>query len=152
MPEFPRSWGQTPIWLGKLDYSTKRLTIGQTMCIFNRMVEQTAVKEQHLSRVLKAVGDATRRSLLTTVVQQGPTRVTDLARAYAMSLNAVSKHIKVLEAAGLVTRQKNGRIHLIAANMTPLNEVEAWFKTLRSIWALRLEKLETILTEEQANE
>ena len=104
--------------------------------------------DDRLSAVLKAVGDATRRSILTSLVQEGPTRVTDLAAYYAMSLNAVSKHIKVLESAGLVTRVTRGRTHWISANMEPLEQVDAWFGQLRSIWELRLERLGDALSED----
>jgi DNA-binding transcriptional ArsR family regulator len=104
--------------------------------------------EKALSDVLKAVSDSTRRSLLTQLVQQGPTRVTDLASFYDMSLNAISKHIKVLEKAGLVTRTTTGRIHWIEANLGPVEKVDLWFAQLRSIWALSLEKLESVLEEE----
>ncbi|MEM7563768.1 MAG: metalloregulator ArsR/SmtB family transcription factor, partial [Pseudomonadota bacterium] len=80
------------------------------------MVEQ--VKEEKLSRLLKAVSDTTRRALLTQLCQQGATRVTDLATHYDMSLNAISKHIKVLETAGLVKRTTIGRTHLIEADLS----------------------------------
>ena len=98
-------------------------------------------KADHLSEILKAAGDPTRRSLLTTLAQEGPTRVTDLAERYDLSLNAVSKHIKVLERAGLVTRRTLGRTHLIEIHLDPLHATDAWFKDLRSIWELRLERL-----------
>jgi DNA-binding transcriptional ArsR family regulator len=111
-----------------------------------QMTEQT--NEQQLSEILKAVSDITRRSLLTSVVQEGPIRVTDLANQYDISLNAVSKHIKVLESAGLVTRKTVGRVHLIEANLGPVTEIDNWFEQLRSIWDLRLSHLEKILLEE----
>ena len=101
-----------------------------------------------LSGVLKAVSDSTRRSLLTQLVQQGPTRVTDLASFYDMSLNAISKHIKVLEKAGLVTRRNAGRVHWIEANLEPVEKVDQWFSQLRSFWAISLDKLEDLLTKE----
>ena len=100
---------------------------------------------KHLSELLKAVSDTTRRSLLTQLVQQGPCRVTDLADYYDMSLNAVSKHIKVLEKAGLVNRNPVGRTHWIEANVQRMSLVENWLKELKSIWELRLEKLDDIL-------
>ena len=65
------------------------------MDILNHMVEYEDNKM--LSELLKAISDSTRRSLLTRLCQQGPGRVTDLAKVYDMSLNAMSKHIKVLE-------------------------------------------------------
>lgn len=104
--------------------------------------------EQRLSDILKAASDPTRRSLLTTLVQQGPSRVTDLAGHYDMSLNSVSKHIKVLETAGLVTRTTQGRVHMIEANLEPISEIDRWFKSLKSIWEIRLEKLDVLLSEE----
>lgn len=108
--------------------------------------------EQKLSVILKAASDPTRRSLLTTLVQQGPSRVTELAQHYDMSLNSISKHIKVLEAATLVTRKTIGRVHLIQAQLEPINEIDNWFKNLRSIWDLRLDDLETILNKEHCDD
>ena len=102
--------------------------------------------EKALSEILKAVSDTTRRSLLTQLIQQGPTRVTDLARFYDMSLNAISKHIKVLEKAGLVSRKMLGRVHWIEAKLDPVERVEQWFAQLKSIWALRLDKLDEVLS------
>lgn len=114
------------------------------------MVEQ--LDEQRLTDILKASSDPTRRSILTTLVQQGPTRVTELAAHYDMSLNSVSKHIKVLETAGLVTRKTQGRVHLIEANLGPITEIDHWFQKLKSIWELRLDKLETLLTTGEKND
>jgi len=116
--------------------------------IFNHMVERTHKDEQQLSRILKVTSNVTRRSILTTLVQQGPTRVTDLAEHYAMSLNAVSKHIKVLESAGLVSRRRLGREHLIEANLEPVRVIDEWFQELRSIWEIRLENLDHLLAKE----
>ena len=103
--------------------------------------------ESRLSGLLKALCDTTRRSLLTRLCQQGPTRVTDLAHHYAMSLNAISKHIKVLEAAGLVKRTTLGRVHLIEADLERVEELSEWFASLRSIWLLSLDKLDTTLND-----
>jgi DNA-binding transcriptional ArsR family regulator len=97
-----------------------------------------------LTEILKAVSDTTRRSLLTQLCQQGTSRVTDLANHYEMSLNAISKHIKVLEKAGLVARRTIGRTHWIEPKIERVRWVENWFKELKSIWALRLEKLDEI--------
>lgn len=113
------------------------------MNILNRMVEYK--QEQKLSELLKAVSDTTRRSLLTRLCQQGTSRVTDLANYYDMSLNAVSKHIKILEKAGLVSRKTIGRAHWIEAELKQARVVEDWFEELKSIWELRLEKLDEIL-------
>jgi len=101
--------------------------------------------DKMLTEIFKAVSDATRRSLLTQLCQQGTSRVTDLADRYDMSLNAISKHIKVLEKAGLVARRTIGRTHWIEPKIKHVRWAEKWFKELKSIWELRLEKLDEIL-------
>lgn len=111
--------------------------------ILNRMVEYH--EGNILTDLLKAVSDTTRRSLLTQICQQGPSRVTDLANYYDMSLNAISKHIKVLEKAGLVTRKTVGRTHWIKANLEQVSLIDNWLNELKSIWELRLDKLDEIL-------
>lgn len=103
------------------------------------------MQEEKLSRLLKAVSDSTRRALLTQLCQQGATRVTDLAGHYDMSLNAISKHIKVLEQAGLVKRTTLGRVHLIEAELGQVEQMSVWFASLKSIWMLSLEKLDDVL-------
>jgi len=111
--------------------------------IFNYMVEYK--NDKILTEILKAVSDTTRRSLLTELCQQGASRVTDLADHYNMSLNAISKHIKVLERAGLVTRKTIGRTHWIEPRLERVRLAENWFRELKSIWELRLEKLDEIM-------
>lgn len=110
------------------------------------MVERES--ENCLSEVLKAASDPNRRAILTLLVQHGPTRVTDLADHFDISLAAVSKHIKVLEGAGLVSRRTAWREHLIEAQLDRLSEIDRWFRDLRSIWDMRLEALETLLNKE----
>ena len=105
-----------------------------------------------LSRILKAAGDTTRRKILTLLVQEGTLRVTALAAHFDMSLNSVSKHIKVLEEAGLVTRRTIGREHFIAAELQPLRFTEAWFGQLKSIWELRLAALENVLLSKEKDD
>lgn len=110
------------------------------------MVERESDKE--LTAILKATSDPTRRAILTLLAQHGPTRVTDLARRFDMSLNSVSKHIKTLETAHLVGRRTEWREHLIELKPERIGLIDQWFKDLRSIWELRLETLETLVTEE----
>lgn len=110
------------------------------------MVERES--DSRLSEILKAASDPTRRAILTLLVQHGAMRVTDLAAEFDTSLNAVSKHIKVLEQAGLVSRRTSWREHLIEARMEPLAQVDRWFRDLRLIWDMRLEALETLLAKE----
>lgn len=114
------------------------------------MVEQQ--KEQRLSEILKAASDPTRRAILTLLVQQGAMRVTDLSACFEMSLNSVSKHIKVLEKADLVKRRTNWREHLIEANLEPVREIDAWFSQLRSVWDMRLEALDLAIQKDNEND
>ncbi|MCP4332638.1 MAG: winged helix-turn-helix transcriptional regulator [Gammaproteobacteria bacterium] len=88
------------------------------------MVELT--NNEKLSLLLKAVSNDTRCALLRQLCQQGANRVTDLANHYDMSLNAMSKHIKVLEGAGLVTREMRGRTHWIEADLSQVDQMFAW--------------------------
>jgi DNA-binding transcriptional ArsR family regulator len=100
---------------------------------------------EKLTTLLKAVSDPTRRALLTQLCQQGAGRVTDLANHYDMSLNAISKHIKVLETAGLVKRELLGRSHWIKADLGQTEVMTDWFDSLKSMWTLSLDKLDNVL-------
>lgn len=114
------------------------------------MVERESNSE--LTIILKAASDPTRRAILTLLAQHGPMRVTDLARHFKMSLNSVSKHIKTLESASLVSRRTEWREHLIELEAARLSLVDQWFHDLRSIWALRLEKLDDLVIKENEND
>lgn len=114
------------------------------------MVEREA--PEPLNDVLKAAGDPTRRAILTLLAQNGPTRVTEIADRFSQSLNAISRHIMVLEKAQLVRRRTVWRTHYIEIDLAPLVEVDKWFAGLRSIWALRLEALETAFQQESNDE
>ncbi len=107
---------------------------------------------ERLTNILKAASDPTRRRLLTLLVQHDVMRVTDLAKQFDMSLNSVSKHIKVLESAGLVSRTTSWREHLIKPNLEPITEIDRWFSQLRSIWDMRLEALDELITKDQDDE
>lgn len=114
------------------------------------MVERD--RDEHLSEILKAASDPTRRAILTLLVQNGPMRVTDLAGHFDISLNAVSKHIMVLENAALVRRRKEWREHLIEADLGPIREIDRWFAGLRLIWDMRLEALDRIFKKEKEDD
>lgn len=103
-----------------------------------------------LTKVLKAASDPTRRELMTLLAQNGPMRVTDLAGHFDMSLNSVSKHLKVLEGAGLIKRRTEWRDHILELDLDRLRLVDSWFSELRSIWDLRLDALENLLTKGKA--
>lgn len=93
-----------------------------------------AAHEDRLDRLFGALSDRTRRALLARLAQ-GPARVTELAAPHAVSLNAVSKHLKVLEAAGLVARTVDGRVHTCALDADALRTADAWLGFYRRFWS-----------------
>jgi len=93
-----------------------------------------------LSGAFQALGDPTRLSLVERL-SQGPRRVTELAEPFAMSLNAVSKHLKVLERAGLVKRTRQGREHILELEPEPLQAVSRWASEQERFWRGKLDRL-----------
>ncbi|MBB4637005.1 ArsR/SmtB family transcription factor [Longimicrobium terrae] len=110
-----------------------------------------APQSQPLDDTLMAIADPTRRAILQRLAG-GEARVTDLARPFAMSLNAISKHIRVLERARLVRRRRSGREHLLSLDPAPLDEAAAWIETHRTRWSAQLHALDAILQAEDAAE
>jgi DNA-binding transcriptional ArsR family regulator len=96
--------------------------------------------QNQLDDVFHALSDRTRRSLLARLAR-GPAMVTELAAPFAMSLPAVSKHVRVLEAARLVVREVDGRVHRVSLAPGPLREVERWVEHYRSFWEETLDAL-----------
>ena len=101
-----------------------------------------------LDRTMVALADPTRRAILRRLAQ-GEARVTELARPFAMSLNSVSKHIRMLESARLVRRRRRGREHLLSFNPEPLDEAVAWIEAQRAFWIARFDALERALRKPQ---
>jgi DNA-binding transcriptional ArsR family regulator len=91
--------------------------------------------------VWSALSDPTRRAIVERLTR-GPTRITDIAAPFDVSFNAVSKHIKVLEAARLVRRTRRGREHTLELDPTPLREVARWASEMERFWSARLDRME----------
>ena len=98
----------------------------------------------HLDDTLIALADPTRRAIIDRL-RRGPARVTDIARPFRISLNSVSKHIRILERAELVKRRVTGREHVLSFNPVPLDAAEAWIQAHRAFWTAQLDDLETRL-------
>jgi DNA-binding transcriptional ArsR family regulator len=94
-----------------------------------------------LDKTLSALADPTRRAIVQRLMQ-GEARVTEVAKPFAMSLNAVSKHIQILERAQLVRRRRAGREHFLSFNHEPMDAAAAWIDRQRSLWTTRLDALE----------
>jgi DNA-binding transcriptional ArsR family regulator len=105
----------------------------------------------NLDQTMMALADPTRRAILKHLSQK-EARVTEIAQPFDMSLNAVSKHILILERARLVNRRRQGREHFLSANPEPLNEAADWIDEYRHTWEERLDRLGNYLKELQANE
>jgi DNA-binding transcriptional ArsR family regulator len=104
-----------------------------------------------LDQVYGAIADPTRRRILG-ILAEGETNVGSLADRFPISLNGVSKHVKVLEQAGLVKRSVQGREHRLRLNAKPLQEASLWLEHYRTFWDDRLESLEAFLVKKATPE
>src|ERR1700752_1414137 len=102
-----------------------------------------------LDDTLIALADETRRDIVRRL-SAGEARVTEVAAPYPISLNTVSKHIRILERAGLVRRQVSGRVHYLSLEPRPLNELTEWMVKSRDFWSGRLDALEAALRADDA--
>ena len=100
-----------------------------------------------LDHTMLALADPTRRAILQRLAG-GEARVTDVAAPFSISLNSVSKHIRLLERAHLVRRRVAGREHFLRLNLRPLDEAAAWIERTRAFWSTKLDALEAALAAE----
>ena len=100
--------------------------------------------QQALDSTFAALSHATRRGILARLAM-GEASVTELAQPYDMSLPAVSKHLRVLESAGLVARSKNGRVHRCRLEAAPMKSAAAWIEYYRQFWETQLDSLQRYL-------
>jgi DNA-binding transcriptional ArsR family regulator len=102
-----------------------------------------------LDDTLIALADDTRRGILKRLAS-GEARVTEVAAPFPISLNSISKHIRILERAGLVHRRVAGRDHFLSLDPAPLDAAAAWMQRERAAWTARLDRLEAALRAEDA--
>jgi DNA-binding transcriptional ArsR family regulator len=105
----------------------------------------------HLSTTFAALADPTRRAILARLAS-GACSVTELARPFDMSMPAVSKHLRVLERAGLIARGRDAQRRPCRIQAAPLKDVAAWAEKYRHIWERRFDRLDAYLHELQAKE
>jgi DNA-binding transcriptional ArsR family regulator len=103
--------------------------------------------QNDLSRTFAALADPTRRRILAHLAR-GSRRVTHLARPHNMSLPAVSKHLRVLEKAGLLRRRRSGRVHEMELDAKPLQQAAHWVEEYRKFWEGSLDRLAAFLERE----
>ena len=116
--------------------------------IVNHMVK---CSPRLLSRTFAALADPTRRRILEQLAG-GDRCVTDLAKPHRMSLPAVSKHLRVLESAGLVRRRRCGRVHSLKLEARPMEQAQAWIEEYRKFWEASFDRLDEYLRQLQTNE
>lgn len=99
-----------------------------------------------LDRTFHALGDPTRRRMIAALAEKGPRTASELGEPFDISQPSVSKHISVLEKAGLVDRSIEGRTHRFQLNCTPLEEADSWIARHRQFWQGSLAQLDTLIT------
>lgn len=100
--------------------------------------------QDHLTSTFAALADPTRRAMLARLLS-GPATVTELAEPFALALPTVSRHLKVLEAAGLITREKSAQFRPCRLNAAPLEEADTWLATYREFFSERFDALDAQL-------
>jgi len=105
----------------------------------------------HLSTTFAALADPTRRAILARL-STGEATVTELAEPFEMSMPAISKHLKVLERAGLVARSREAQWRPCRLEAAPLKDVAAWVENYRRVWEQRFDRLDSYLRELQKKE
>ena len=108
--------------------------------------KEAAARTARLDAVFAALADPTRRAIIERL-SRSEARVTEVAEPFHMSLNAVSKHIRVMEASGMVERRIEGRDHILSINTRSLDEVDDWIERTRHYWEQRLDAMERLLRE-----
>jgi DNA-binding transcriptional ArsR family regulator len=126
-------------------HSTNWLTIEPTRDIFNHMVDN------RLDTTFHALADPTRRGMLANLAL-GEKSIGELAEPFRMTFAGASKHVKVLEDAGLIERRRVGRTHLIRIDAKPLEEAERWLRQWEKFWNARLDRLEALINRDKSKE
>ena len=123
--------------------------------MFNLMVELkpgASVDEAQLSLLFQTLADPTRRRIIELLRVSGELKVGDIAQVFSMSLNGVSKHLKVLERARLVLRRVEGREHWLRVNWEALQLPYEWLHFYRHFWGGRLDSLVDYVNQTKGNE
>ena len=105
-----------------------------------------AIDEDRLSETFAALANSTRRAILARLAD-GAATVNELAEPFQMTLPAISKHIKVLERAGLVLRGQQAQYRPCALDAAPLEEVSTWAEQYRPVWEARFDRMDDYLTQ-----
>ena len=113
------------------------MTCGTALDIINHMVNRS----EELDLVFRALADGTRRGILAQLAREGQSSVGEVAEPYDVSAPAISKHLRVLEEAGLIEREIDGRIHRLRLGSAPLDDAMQWIERTRSFWESQIDSL-----------
>ena len=116
-----------------------------------RVAELRARTDEHLDAVFGALADPTRRAILTRLTQ-GEATVAELAKPFTVSQPAISRHLRVLEGAGLISRSRRATARLSHLEAEPLKEATVWLAGYREFWEESYERLDELLATLQQNE
>jgi DNA-binding transcriptional ArsR family regulator len=116
------------------------------------MVAYRRITDPGLDRIFRALADATRRDIIARVLGGESASVSDLAARYDMSFAAVQKHVAVLEAAGLVTKQRQGRERIVRGNAEQIARVRDLLTQLEALWAERFSRIDDLFNEPDSRE
>ena len=127
----------------------KVLSVLYLTYVLNTKRKRNTIKVDRLGMTFAALADPTRRAILSRLTK-GEASVNEVAAPFSMSLPAVSRHLKVLERAGLISRSHEAQWRPCRLEMKALREVESWIETYRRTWEQRLDRLDDYLTELQS--
>lgn len=111
------------------------------------MVVEQQLSDDEVDRIFRALADATRRDIVRRTLVGGAS-VSSLARAYSMSFAAVQKHVALLEQAGLVTKQPQGRERIVHGNPGAIRRAQALLDRYEQLWRLRIDRLDALLADD----
>jgi DNA-binding transcriptional ArsR family regulator len=116
------------------------------------IVQAVVNNSRRVNAIFAALADATRRSMLVRLSREGEIRVTTLAGPFRISLPAISRHLRVLESAGLIQRRRRGRVHLIRTRPAGVRQAQRWLAELAAGWNFSFDKLDELLQKDQEKE
>lgn len=142
------------MYLGYSWYSSGDLGAGKVDSPICKPLRDLIVvtKQEKLTAVFSALADPTRRRILERLSKQRDVSVSKLAKPFRMSLPAISRHLKVLEEANLIRRERQGRVHNIRAHQQGLRDAQKWIAEYAQFWEARFDTIDELLKEKSKNE
>ena len=120
--------------------------------MYNQMVAHQPLSDVEIDRVFHALADATRRDIVARVLAGEPASISALAARYEMSFAAVQKHVAVLEGAGLVTKQAQGRERIVRGNPERIARARELLVELEDLWKARFSQLDALFSDTRSQE